>query len=437
LGTANPVAIAAIKIDPADQVILDKFLEHTHQDLDTLTKEHFQQVKVPEMICWLDCPRLGMALTAFELTGDADYLHRFVAAVENLRSTLKKGEDGFLGWYGSPLESLADPAKPNAVTCEIQTDFRVTMVLSRFVALIDADPKLKKEFAAQRAAYVDLMKNHLVKKWDPSFEDLGPRGAIYHWNKDYKPIKAHLTLPHEKVSMMIQGLLGLYRVTGNDEYMRNAVKLGINFKHCLELNNGAYAWRCWDPMGAWDVSPDDPLKWKSWIAAEPIAQWYSSSLTSIVLLYHYGVVFDRTDLDRFLKTQMSVCWNGDLANPLYFATDGSPAKPKERFTCPALAPFDANLAKLLYTGPAQAERVAKSADEWQGGVTAADWLYGKYILDPAVKDGKPLYGAVGEKFLKNKENAQWMKSLAFEVTPPGYHTPLVPPVASGAVKPGN
>jgi hypothetical protein len=32
-------------------------------------------------------------------------------------------------------------------------------------------------------------------------------------------------------------------------------------------------------------------------------------------LYDHGVVFDRTDIDRFLATQIGVCWNGSCDAP--------------------------------------------------------------------------------------------------------------------------
>lgn len=423
-GLAVPTKSGPVKVDPSDQVILDKFLGHSKALADSMTKEHFQGIKVPETICWLDCPRMTTALTAYELTGDADYLRHFATAAENLRSAVVKGPDGFMGWYGLPEASLIDPAKPNAVIAEIQADFRVVQMMSHFIALTDADPKLKEEFAAMRAPWIDLMSNQLVKKWDGSFEDLGSRGAVYRWNKDYQPVKATLTLNHEKISIMIHGLVGLYAITGDDELMRKAVKLGVNLKRDLGLKDGAYVWRTWDPSGPWDLGLTDKTKWRNWIGPEPKAQWHISTTTSALLLYHSGVVFDRTDVDRFVKTQMSVCWNGDIENPLFFMNNGAPAK--EVLASPALAPFDAKLAQLLYTGPLQALRLAKADNDWQGGVVTNDYLYGKYFLVPKVKDGKPLHPELGAKFAK--KNAKWLKSMTFTVKEPGYTTPAVPPL---------
>lgn len=415
LSLPGHTAPATVTVEPGDKVILDKFLEHTHTGLAALTKDHFEKIKVPETICWLDCPQIQAGLTAYQLTGDAAFLNETATAIENLRAAVKKGPDGFRGWYGSPEASLADPAKPDAVISEIQTDFRVVGVVSQFLQLIGQEPEVSKAFAPHRQAWLDLIQNDLVKKWDSSFRDLGPSGAIYQWNKAYKPEKAGLTLSHEKMSIMINGLIRLYTITGDDEYMRKAVKLGTFLKHSLELNNGAYAWRFWNYGGLWDDNPGNPAVKMTW--KEPKAQWYTATVGSAMQLYHHGFIFDDTDRDRFLKTQMTVCWNGDIANPVYFMTDGKPAAKGEVFASPALSPFNSKLYDLLYTGPAQAFRVQKSDNPWQGGILAADWLYGKYILNSPARKARPIDLALFNQFTHDKANAAWLKSISFTVQP--------------------
>jgi len=416
---AEPMVIS----DAKDQRIRDAFLGHTQKEMSTLTKEHFAAITVPEDLCWLDFPKFGMALTAYQLTGDPEYLRGFVTAFENLRSTVKQGPDGFLGWFGEPLASLKDPAKPDAVVSEIQTDFRATAVLSRFAEIVDADPALKAEFGARRDEYVALARDHLVRKWDGSFVDLGDRGAVYRWNAAYKPGTGGMSLPQEKLSIMIEGLLGLYRATGDFSYAEKAAKLGLWFKHCLEFDGAGYAWNRWNPAGPWDVSPADPKKWTTWVAKEPKAMWHVASVGSAVQLYEHGLVFDREDMKRFLKTQTSVCWNGDLESPVFFQVDGKPAKEGERFAAPSLAPFDEKFSRLIYEGPAQDFQVGKSGSPWHGGVLASGWLYGKYI---AGKSGEaPRYGKTGEAFLAQASPAL-RKQLSFSPQPPGYMTPLAP-----------
>ena len=423
LHASGPVEIT----DPKDQVILQAFLGHAKEETALLTKEHFAANKVPENLCWVDFPKMEMNLASYQLTGDAQYLRDFAGAMENLRSTVVKGPDGFLGWYGEPHEINKDPANPGAVVSEIQTDFRAAAVISRFAEIVNFDPALKAEFGVQSDACVDLAKNHLVKKWDESFVDLGDRGAVYRWNKAYKPLVAEMSLPQEKVAFMIDGLLGLYRVTGDMQYAEKAAKLGLWFKRCLEFDGTRYAWNRWNPAGKWDVSQDNPAKWRSWIAKEPKAIWHAASVGSAVSLYEHSLVFDRADMERFVKTQVGVSWNGDFESPLFFTVDGIPAKDGERFIAPSLTPFDPKFARFVYEGAMRDERVEKCRSPWQGGVLASEWLLGKHVR---LKEGdKPRYAKLGEAFLSQADPAL-QKQLSFAPVPPGYMTPLVPTEAA-------
>ena len=105
-----------------------------------------------------------------------------------------------------------------------------------------------------------------------------------------------------------------------------AIKLGTSFKNCLTLVDGRYQWNYWDPAGEWDIDPEDTRKWKHWIGAEHRSGYYSLSLSQAVLLYENELLFNRTDIERFVKTQTTVCWNGDLDNPEWARVDGKPSE---------------------------------------------------------------------------------------------------------------
>lgn len=77
-------------------------------------------------------------------------------------------------------------------------------------------------------------------------------------------------------------------------------------------------------------------KWKNWVGPEPKGQWFAATIGSVVLLYHHGIVFDKTDVERFRKTQMEVAWNGDGENPKYAMVNGTAVKEPERMTSLAL-----------------------------------------------------------------------------------------------------
>lgn len=433
---ATPVSIS----DPKDQQILAGLLQHAARTPQYLSREHCarlaeEDAEGTEAIMWRATPYLRMPLTAYELTRDPQYLDAFVSAFENVRAALTTGPDGFLGWYGFADPEYRDPADPDRRIDAVISSFAVTELVSDFVALVDADPELRTRFARQRSEYLDLAENHLVRKHDVrgDYVDLGAQGGVYRTPPvGLKPSSARLTLPHNKHDIILRALLALHRVTGKDDYLRRAIKLGTRFKRCLTLKDGHYEWNYWDPAGPWDVHPDDPGRWKHWIGPEHRGGYYSLSLSQAVLLYQHGLVFDRTDMDRFVRTQLDMCWNGDLERPVWSRVDGT--RPEQytqgEYIAPALAPFSEKVAEYLFTGPRQERRLSDLSDSW-GGVQAGGWLRAKLLEYPAAVGGNQPFLAYGQRFLAKQENSELAAKLAFAITEPGYRAPLTPAETGG------
>ncbi len=388
MATAVPVVAAPVKVEPKDASVLEQFLIHARAEAKAMTPEHVKSVTTPETFCWVDFPKLSESLTAFELTENPDHLRDFVAGFEPFRAALTKGPEGLLGWYGKPIPPLVDPAKPDVQTCEIQDEFRAIGMLARFIVLANAN-----EFNNVRESYRALIEDQLMKKWDSYYVDLGAKGATYRWNKDYIPTKSLITLPHEKQAIIIEGLLAASRAIGNPACRTRAEKLGVFLKSSMTVKDDHYVWNYWTPAGDWDYVNGKARHWEN---VEPKGMWYSVTVASAVMLYDNNLVFDESDMQKLVATQMKVCWNSDLEKPEYAMVNG--AKPgekdkNERFICPALARWEPKLATLIYSGAYQNERIKKAADPWQGGVLAAGWLRGKYIELPAGQGGKRLYPA--------------------------------------------
>jgi hypothetical protein len=425
---AEPVRIE----DAKDRQIVAAFLKHADGVPSTLTAEYCkkQAAEDPESYCWIVLKYQRLPLTAYQLTGDAKYLDLFVKCFENLRAAMTPSADGYLDWHGKPLSGFQDATKPGYTYDVIITSFSAICMLSDFVELTGQDAALKEKYAAQRAAYLELMEKHLAKKWDPrgDYVDLGAGGAIYRAPAGLKEDKARLTQPHNKHSLLIRGFLALYRVTGNDEYMRKAVKLGARFKHCLTLKDGHYEWNYWDPAGAWDVLPSDKSKWKHWIGVEHKGGYYASTLEQAVDLYDFGVVFGKDDMDRFLKTQLEKCWNGDLTKPKWARVDGTTSDKYMLgdYLCAALAPLSPKIEEFCYAGPRQEDRLKNAGHSWQGAVVADGWLIGKYLELPKARGGKQVYEEFGRKFRAKPENQAFLKEVEFEVTGEGYRAPKTP-----------
>jgi len=410
-----------------DRPILEAFLGHVDKSARYCTPERMARfASQPEDIVWQASRYIELPLVAYRLTEEPKYLDMFVERMDTLVGCARKGSDGFLGWYGLPLGLFRHPDHPDRKTDVILTSFEVTGLMADFARVVRSGRGLKAKYGEAARRYLALAEDHLVKKWDARgrYKDLGDRGAVYITHADLKPVKGSLTQPHNKHSKIIHTLVSLYAATGKDAYLVKAVKLGTRFKRCLTLADGRYRWHYWDPAGAWDVHPGDPGKWKHWMGAEHTGGYYSLSLSQAVVLYEHGLVFDRTDIERFVKTQTTVCWNGNIERPRWARVDGR--RSDKTYLCSALAPFDRRVYEMAFGKPAQQARLKGRTHSWQGSVVACGWLKSKLLTCPKWRGGKPSETAVVAPFLAKPANRALVQRLAFQVEAPGYQPPLRP-----------
>jgi hypothetical protein len=430
LGMSASAALGreAVKVgDPTDEAILNAFLKHAERAALMLTKgtaATYAADKV-EQITWELTPQLDMALTAYELTGNTKFLDIYLEAMDNLRSALTKGPNDLLDWYGKLSANLVHPERPDQKLPHDLAALVVSGQIAQFVELTDEKPELKKKYEKQRAELLDLAENHLLKQWQPHFIDLGRNGGIHRHHPDLVPHRARMTYSHSKQGRVVQTMLAMYRATGKDEYMQTAVKLGTRFKRCLTLRDGRYVWNHWDPAGQWDVHPTDAAKWKHWMGTESGGGDYAGSVAMAVALYHHGVVFTRDDIERFLKTQTELVWNGSADSPQWFRFDVARVS-EQSYMAASLAPLNEKVAQYCFAGQRQNERQEHANHGWRGGPLAVGYLRGKYLTQEAARDGKQIHASFGEKFRQKEENRKLLESLEFRVTDTGYSAPLTP-----------
>ena len=429
--------VPTLQLDEQNRTVLERYIGHATKYADGLTQEKVSQrcADAPEMFAWVEFPNLDCLLDAYELTGDTKYLDTFRQAFALFANILKKGDDGFLGWQGKPIPPRRLADNPDLQIDELQMNFRAIGILSRWVELARRNPDYAQSHKEDISTYLELMEKQLFPKWDTRsfFVDLKAEGAIYR-GLDYPLCNSKspgITLSHEKCSIIVNGLLRLYKVTNNSIYMLRAVQLGTRFKHCLSLKDGHYEWMSWEPGGSWDVSPDKPDAWRiPWIGPDPKAEWYAAALSIAVNLYQFGVVFDDEDITRFNATHKKRCWNGDFESPQYRTVGGvSHAENKfveGRFLSYPLALYDADLTRLAFDGPHESEVLEQSTSPWKGGTALASYVQSKYLLRPNIADDKQPFASFGKKFLANPENRAFYEPLQFKVIEPGRITPLKP-----------
>lgn len=428
LPSAKPISFREEwKIPPEEQPVLEAFIGHAVKFARERTPENVKSVR-PDMFPWVDFRFLNCLNIACELTGDTAYLDQFKDTFALYRNLMTTGGDEYLGWYGPPTPPRMPNADPSIPVDEIQTSFRAMAVLSKWVELASADAEYAQKNSATIAAYLDLMEAHLFPKWDRRgfYVELEKGRAVYR-GLDY-PAPTGVTLSHEKLSIMVDGLLGLHRVTGRDIYLQRALRLGAYFKSCLSVKDGHYEWMSWCPAGKWDVSPDKPDAWRiSWIAPDPNAEWYVASLSMALNLYQLGLLFTEADLARFVRTQKELCWNGNLEAPEYRNVAGQTNQyVKGRFLSPQLAHYDPVLTALAFQGPHEAEVQKNASSGWKGGANAQTYVVEKYLMQARVRANPQPYQKLGEAFLGKPANKAFYDALFFDVEEPGAVTPLKP-----------
>ncbi|MEA3399889.1 MAG: hypothetical protein U9R79_01465 [Armatimonadota bacterium] len=419
------------EIEEADQPIVEAFLRHVDSSAAYCTPERMARFAAqPEDITWQTSRHIRMPLVAFRLTGESRYLDEFVTRLEALLAEMSRDEEGHPGWYGLALELFRHPEHPDEPVDVIITSFTMAELMAEF-AIVVREAGLAERYAEQIGRYLELAQK-LVDKWEErgNYREIGERGAVYITHERLKPVKGHLTEPHNKHEMITRALVNLYAATGEAGYIEKAVRLGTRFKRCLMLDEqGIYRWNYWDPAGEWDVHPEEPGRWKHWIGAEHRGGYYSLSLSQTVLLYELGLVFDDRDIERFVRTQTEVAWNGSYEDPQWFRVDGREADEGHVYLCRWLASYDERIHEMAFGAHARSVRMEARDHPWQGGVVAMSWLEDKYLILPRWESpGASDAALVGE--WAAGEGAELLAELAFDVEPPGYEPPMSPSQAA-------
>ena len=91
-------------------------------------------------------------------------------------------------------------------------------------------------------------------------------------------------------------------------------KIFRTMKSRIQYFEDHYVWNYWEPFGAWDIDPETDAM-RHWVNVHPYRNYQAGEIGDIVEAYHTGIVFDRTDIERILNTNLKVMWNGDRGHP--------------------------------------------------------------------------------------------------------------------------
>ncbi len=288
----------------------------------------------------------GGFVQGYQRTKDTAWLDGAQKLSEYCIEKMRTGPDGYKGWIGDDLSDRGTWADNHV------GDAIIVAPMLSFAEVVLKDPELKKKYGEAAQKYVDLAKRDLFEKWDKrgtwkedrawgGYIDWGMVSTKAHpdaWKKDTEPCIAE---PFNKDNHMGVCALRLFRITGEEKWRERAFKIFAYTKSRFQLvDEGAfsyYVWNYWEPFGpeSVDLAKKDTRLWMNVHGGRPYA---AGEIGQMVEAYNTGMVFDRTDIERFLNTNLKVMWNGDKANP-HFANsnwklpmplgpDGQPLPPE-------------------------------------------------------------------------------------------------------------
>jgi hypothetical protein len=247
-----------------------------------------------------------------------------------------------------------------------------------FAELVLKDPALKQKYGSSAEKYVALAERDLFEKWDKrgtwkedrawgcyiGWEMVCSKAHPDVWKKDPTPCFAE---PFNKNNHMGICALRLYRITGDEKWRDRAFKIFAYTKSRFQLvDDGAfsyYVWNYWEASGpeSVDLAKHDTRLWMNVHGGRP---YNAGEVGQMVEAYNTGVVFDKTDIERFLNTNLKVMWNGDKAKPHFFLANWKLPMPNGPDGKP-LPPEREGAGAQLWTGLAQFSQTIRDLEGGQ------------------------------------------------------------------------
>lgn len=333
--TTNAILLTALALS----VSLTLSFAQAPQKVDTTPEEllrsainnpGFEKSPDGEGFCWQAKGAMGRFLSYYNLTKNTEWLDAGVKYYDFLVGKMATAPDGYKGWIGS---YLSDSKYWQDV---LVGDALITEGLLNFAILVQEDKTLKNKYQAKADEYIKLTEKHFAEKYDKrgTWIDDGPYGAYIGSNQFLLPgdlskwvsrpgvAEAGMSPPFNK--QMDAGLvfLLLHKATGKKAYHDRAQKIYLTAKKHFQFYDDHYSWNYWEPLIPTDVDLDRKETrhgvwvhpWRSGYTAREVGQ--------IVEAYHYGVVFDETDIRRLINTNLKLMWNGDRQDPKFISSNG-------------------------------------------------------------------------------------------------------------------
>jgi hypothetical protein len=283
-----------------------------------------------EGFCWQARGALDQFARNYESTKDKAWLDAGFKYADFLVNRMDVAPDGYKGWIGpflSQRKYWQDVLVGDALLFEGILDLCI---------IVNDDPALKKAYGEKIKPYIASAKRDFVEKYDKrdTWKQDGPYGGyvnddnflvegnLKEWINDPKAAEVGVSHPFNK--QMDAGLVcaKLYVLTGEKFYHDRAETIFFTAKSHFQYFDDHYCWNYYEPLYPGDIDVKK-MDTRHGIWVHPWRSGYQASeVGKIVQAYHYGYVFDETDMKRIINTNLKVMWNGDKLNPKYINSNG-------------------------------------------------------------------------------------------------------------------
>ena len=281
-----------------------------------------------EQFGWNVAYSAGDFVRGYEGSKDTAWLEAGMKVFDFCLGRMLPGPDGYKGFVGDYIYNARE--KTNYWTDVHVGDSILIAPMLEFAEVVLKDPELKKKYGHAAQRYVEVAKRDLIEKWDRrgTWKEDGPYGCYVGWDlfctradpnawkRDPKALLAEPAEPFNKNNDMGVCALRLFRITGEEKYRDRACKVFAYMKSRFLLVDDYYVWNYWEPFGpeSVDLEKKDTRHWMNVHGGRP---YQAGEVPQIVEAYQTGVVFDKTDIERIINTNLKIMWNGDKAKPKF------------------------------------------------------------------------------------------------------------------------
>lgn len=295
-----------------------------------MSNPNFKTSPGGEGFCWHASAEMGMFVSNYKLSKNTEWLDEGVRYYDWLISKMITDPDGYQGWIGKY------DYDHNYWTDAIVGDALLLTGMLEFSALVLENNALKAKYLEKAKSYIKVAEKDFFEKWDHKgcWYDDSPFGSyifpVKYLRPDYQKEWAYapnisdagISLPFNMQAHAAELLLLLHKTTGNKKYRDRAEAIYFTAKNHFQYFNEHYCWNYWEPLAPGDVDLEKNTT-RQWVGVHSWRSHYQAGeAVDIVYAYHQGIVFDQTDIQRILNTNLKVMWNGDKEKPKFINSNG-------------------------------------------------------------------------------------------------------------------